>query len=211
MISFTIPTYSMSNSEFFLRRNLDSIRSQSFKDFEVVVTDNSTDHLIEMICDGYKDLNIRYSKNPRKGMAQNTNEGIKLAKGDLIKILYQDDYLAHPDVLQDIVDVFSGQWLIMGADNNPSPYWTEDIETGNNKLGSPSALTIKNEDPLFFDENFGYALDCDYYKRMYAKYGPPVILEGACVNMGIGEHQATHLLSKAVKDGEFESLIKKHE
>lgn len=210
MISVIIPCYNMSNAEFFLKRNLDSLRTQTYKDFDVVVTDNSPDHLIERVCDGYKDLNLYYSRNPRKGMAQNTNEGIRRATGDLIKILYQDDYLTHEHVLEDIVDVFTGHWLVMGADNNPIPRWTDDIETGNNKLGSPSALTIKNDKPMLFDENLGYALDCDYYKRMYEKYGEPVILDGVCVNMGIGEHQATHILSKAVKDGEFDYLIQKY-
>jgi len=211
MISVVVPVYNMGNAEFFLKRNLDSLRKQTYKDFDVIVTDNSPDHLIERICDNYKGLNLYYKRNPRKGMAQNTNEGIKLATGDLIKILYQDDYLAHEHVLKDIIDVFTGHWLCMGADDNPKPYWTDDIETGNNKLGSPSALTIKNDNPMLFDENLGYALDCDYYKRMHEKYGEPVILEGVCVNMGIGEHQATQILSKAVKDGEFEYLIKKYE
>lgn len=214
-ISIIIPTYGMGRSEFFFERNLNSLVSQSFKDFEVVVTDNSADHLIDLICRRYKDLNIRYYRNPRRGMAINTNEGIKLAKGELIKILYQDDFLAHDDALKNIVEAFKGQWLATGCihDNGCNkhyPYYNDNIHFGVNTIGSPSVITVKNDNPMLFDENLGWLLDCDYYKRMYEEFGEPELLNEVNVILGIGEHQQTEILADAVKNKEHEYLNEKY-
>ena len=122
-----------------------------------------------------------------------------------------DDWFAHKNALRDIIDNFEGNWLITGVDNNLSPYWTDDIHLGVNKLGSPSALTILNKNPLMFDEKLGWLLDCDYYRRMYDLYGPPKILDGVNVNMGIGEHQATNLMSDITKTKEYSYMLNKYD
>lgn len=208
-ISIALPIHSMKNASHFLQRCLDSIIDQTYEDFEVVITDNSDDDKLEKLIRTYG-MPIRYSKNPRKGMAQNTNEVIKRSTGDLIKILYMDDYLAHNNALQDIVDIFRGYWLITGTDNNRNPHWTDDIETGNNKLGSPSALTILNKTPLLFDENMTWLLDCDYYKRMHFLYGEPDILKNKNVIIGTGTHQITHLLTDEDKHKEEDYMKEKY-
>lgn len=184
-ISVVIPIHDMKNGDKFLWRLINSLMEQTFKDFELVITKEGK-------------------------MAENTNAGIKQARGELIKILYLDDYLAHPDALQEIVDNFQGRWLITGSDDNPNPMWTDDIETGNNKLGSPSALTILNNYPISFDVSMSWLLDCDYYRRMYDKYGEPVILNGVHVNLGKGEHQMTHILTDSEKKGERQYMKKKY-
>lgn len=183
-ISCVIPIHNMKGGADFLWKTINSLMEQTFQDFEIVI--------------------VKEGK-----MAENTNAGIKRARGELIKILYLDDHLAHKDALKDIVEAFKGQWLINGTHNNPNPYWTHDIETGNNKLGSPSALTIRNDNPLLFDEKMTWLLDCDYYRRMYDKYGPPEILEGVHVNLGIGDHQMTNLIGDEVKQKEHKYMNKK--
>jgi hypothetical protein len=185
-LSVVIPIHNMKGGAEFLWKTINILMEQSFQDFEIVITKQGT-------------------------MPQNTNAGIKRSKGEIIKILYLDDTLAHKDALKDIVESFKGHWLITGVDNNPYPYWTDDIETGNNKLGSPSALTILNDNPLLFDENMTWLLDCDYYKRMYEKYGEPQILDGVNVNMGIGDHQVSAILTEGDKIGEEDYMKKKYD
>lgn len=184
-LSVVIPIHDMQNGAEFLWRSINSLMEQSFQDFEII------------ICKSGK-------------MAENTNYGIRKARGELIKILYLDDYLAHKDSLKDQIEAFKGQWLICGTEDNPIPYFTNDIEIGNNKLGSPSALMIKNEDPLLFDENMSWLLDCDYYKRMYDKYGEPEILDGVHVILGKGLHQMTNILTDRQKMSEEDYLKQKY-
>jgi len=187
MISICIPYYSkMTNADFFLKRCIESIEKQTYKNVEIVVTDEGN-------------------------APHNTNLAISKAKGEIIKILFMDDYLTHDNVLQEIIDNFKGQWLVSGSDNNQYPYYTGDIHQGNNKLGSPSALTIRQGTEITFDENLVWLFDCDYYKRMYKLYGEPVIIKGNHITQGIGEHQATNNISKEIKGREFYLMKEKYD
>lgn len=215
-ISVVIPTHDMANKEFFLRRSLDALWGQTFQDFEIIVSDNSDDDVLKVICDHYK-TGIRYFKNPLKGMAQNTNFAMGKAEGKLIKILYLDDYLAHKSALQDIWDHFDGHWLATGClhdegkgAHHPHEPSMEGIEQGQNTIGSPSVITLLNEGHLKFDENMTWLLDCDLYQRYYKQYGYPVLLNKANGVIGIHSGQATNLLSDRLKQDEQEYLMKKH-
>lgn len=200
-LSIVVPIHQMENGAFFLWRLVQSLMSQTFRDFELVIT--------------------------QKGlMAENTNAGIKRARGELIKILYLDDYLSHPKALQTIVDNFgdNDQWLVTGCVHQSTdgdlyedphsphyPEYTNDIHTGNNRIGSPSILTIRNEGHLLFDEKMSWLLDADLYKRYYEKYGPPKIIRDLGVVIGVGAHQTTHILTNKEKSSEHEYLNKKYE
>ena len=217
-LTVAIPTHSMADGDYFFKRLLDSLWNQTFQDFEIVVTDNSDDDVIKDICEFYK-TGINYFRNPRKGMAQNTNEAIKQSKGELIKILYLDDYLSNDWVLESIVDKFKGHWLVTACRHTTDgenffdthiPKYSADIHTGNNTIGSPSVLTIKNENPLLFDEEMTWLLDCDYYKRMYDLYGEPVIIKRVCTFIGIHDGQATVLMGDDKKAREYEYIQHKY-
>lgn len=192
-ISLAIPVHNMKNKDFFLKRLLKSVHAQSFQDFEIVITENGS-------------------------MAKNTNEAIKQSKGDLIKILYMDDYLSSKHSLQRIVEAFKGQWLATGCNHDDgktigSPhyaFYNEQIHKGNNTIGSPSVVTIKNGLGVYFDEHMTWLLDCDFYKRMYEKFGEPTILDDINVTIGIGEHQVTNILSGNQKRAEHSYLQRKY-
>jgi glycosyltransferase involved in cell wall biosynthesis len=197
MISLAIPVYEMPNKDFFLERCLNSIRSQSYQDFEIVITENG------------------------KGMASNTNEAIRQSKGDLIKILYMDDYLAHKDALKKIVEGFKGYWLATGClhDSNSKselfnphyPSYNDEIHLGKNTIGSPSVVTIKNGLDMYFDESMTWLLDCDFYRRLHDKYGEPTLLNDMNVAIGVGQHQATHIMGDEIKINEHEYMQKKYD
>ena len=215
-LTVAIPTHDMRDKEFFLRRCLDSLWTQTLQDFEIVVSDNSDDDILGDVCGFYGGIN--YFQNPRKGMAQNTNEAIKASSGSLIKILYMDDFLAHPDSLQKIWDKFDGHWLVSGCEHSYDgdvrfrphrPIWNDNIQI-ENTIGSPSVLTIKNEEPLLFDEEMQWLLDADYYRRCYDKWGLPTILKDINVCIGIGEHQLTNLMGDERKQQEVDYITKKY-
>lgn len=210
IFSICIPIHAMERGDFFLTRCLDSILDQTFTDYEVVITDNSDDDKLKKVFDTYAIKRVYY-RNPKKGMAPNTNEAMKRANGRLVKILYMDDYFAHKNALKDILEAFTGYWLITAVDNNLHPRYTTNIHMGNNHLGSPSALTIQRDKVMFFDEELSWLLDCDLYRRLYDKYGEPVILNKVNVNMGVHPGQMTNILSDDEKKLEEVYLLNKYD
>jgi glycosyltransferase involved in cell wall biosynthesis len=217
-LSVAIPTYSMNGSGVeMLRRSFDALSKQSFKDFEVIISDNSEDDFIFDLCKEYMPkIPIFYFRNPDKGMATNTNFAMGLCQGEIIKILYQDDYLAHEDSLKLISDSFKGNWLATGCIHKKDilsdphyPSYNAEIYKGNNTIGSPSVLTIRNEDIIYFDEKMTWLLDCDYYARMYKKHGNPDFLFDLNVVMGIHKNQVTNMLADSIKRSELDYMLKK--
>lgn len=220
-ISIAIPAHDMANKAFFLRRSLDAMAQQTFNDFEIVVTDNSEDDvLFDVLKENYRFWNFRYLKNPIKGMAQNTNCAIKESWGEIIKVLYLDDFLAHRNSLLDIHKSFdeNTQWLVTACDHDIGNNMRTNIhyasffpEDEDNMIGSPSVLAIRNnEDKIYFDESMTWLLDFDYYKRLHAKYGFPTYLHSPNVVIGIHQGQATHLLSDELKLKERVYVNTKH-
>lgn len=91
------------NIENFIQRAIESVETQTFKNFEViVVNDCSTDSTEEKIldfCEKYKDIiYISHKENKKAGGARNT--ALELAKGEYIVFLDGDDYLADKYVLE---------------------------------------------------------------------------------------------------------------
>lgn len=199
-ISICIPTWEARGKGVeLLIRCLDSVKKQNFKDYEIVISDDSEDGKISNLCDNYT---VRYIRNfYNKGMAENTNYAIKEAKGDLIKILYQDDWLEEDNYLQVLSDNFKSQdnWLITASSNNPSPHFKD---WNQNTLGSPSALSIRNDNPLLF-KSLKFFLDLEFYQRMFKKFGDPKILTNIKVGIGLGEWQETNNLTKEQLEADY--------
>ena len=90
--SIVIPTY---NSSLTISRTLDSIRQQSFKDFEVIIVDdNSSDRerLVDVINTYKYELNIKIELSDRKlNGAGARNLGIIKSRGFYVAFLDSDD------------------------------------------------------------------------------------------------------------------------
>ncbi len=102
IISIIIPIY---NSESYLRKCLDSILSQTHKDFEVIlVNDGSTDQS-DNLCKKYSatDSRIRYYKKENGGVSSARNVGLKNAKGRWCTFVDSDDML-YPDAISSILE-----------------------------------------------------------------------------------------------------------
>jgi glycosyltransferase involved in cell wall biosynthesis len=93
-VSIGMPVY---NGERHIEAALDSILSQSYSDFELIVSDNaSTDRTAE-ICRTYseQDRRIRYFRNEENlGAAKNYNRVFELSSGEYFKWAAHDDVLA---------------------------------------------------------------------------------------------------------------------
>jgi glycosyltransferase involved in cell wall biosynthesis len=224
LVSIVIPTYEMlGEGLFYLDLSLKKIVDQTYKNIEVIISDHSIDTNLEKLTTDYtSQLNIKYFKNNnnRGSSSANINNGIINCSGSIIKILMQDDYFYEKTAIESIVNIFNENeninWLVTGCvyggkngvvRGSMFPYYTEDIILGNNKIGSPSVLTIKNENPIYFNNDLLWMMDCDYYKKLYDRYGNPFILNSHQVFITQHEHQLTSLLSYERKNKEVE-LIK---
>jgi len=98
--SIIIPTY---NSADKLKRALDSIDKQSFKDFEVIVSDDgSLDHTKQIIDGFFAKFHLEYIWGENwGGPARPRNKGIKIAQGEYIAFLDADDWW-YPNKLLEI-------------------------------------------------------------------------------------------------------------
>lgn len=92
-ISFSVimPTY---NQCAFIRRAIQSLLSQSYKQWElIIVNDGSTDETENYISDYINDSRISYIKNDANtGLGHAINQGLDLAKYDYIAYLPSDDF-----------------------------------------------------------------------------------------------------------------------
>ncbi len=100
MFSIIIPTY---NSVKTLGKTLDSITSQTFKDYEIVIVDGkSTDGTIELVKAYEGKCHINFISEKDKGIYDAMNKGIALAKGNWVYFLGSDDYLYSNVVLEKV-------------------------------------------------------------------------------------------------------------
>ena len=221
-----MPTYeSFGRGTEFLEFQFQKFRDQTYKDFEVVISDHSKDNNIENLCKKYDSiLNINYARNEenRGNFTDNTNRAMKRCKGDVIKILFQDDFLWDEYSLEKINEAFdeNTNWLVTSCEHTHDgvnfhrrhdPRYSEDIYTGNNTIGNPSVLSIRrNKDMLFFDARMLWTVDVDYYKRLYDKFGAPTILNDITVVIRLWDKQLTHLIPPQMKQREVALSIEKH-
>lgn len=97
----------MYNGENYLRESLESLLAQTFKDFELIISDNASTDTTPQICEAYaaKDSRIRYYRNEKNlGGAVNMNLTITMARGQYFKLAAHDDNCA-PGFLARCVEV----------------------------------------------------------------------------------------------------------
>jgi teichuronic acid biosynthesis glycosyltransferase TuaG len=88
-VSIIITTY---NREKYLSETIDSIISQTFIDYELIVVDNYSNYDIQVSINNYNDNRIRLYQNNNNGIiAINRNFGIKHARGEFIAFCDDDD------------------------------------------------------------------------------------------------------------------------
>ena len=93
MISIIVPVY---NSELYLAECLESIKNQTYKDFEVVLyNDGSTDNS-KKICERFlhKDNRFKYYEQENQGPGTTRNNALKKASGDYICFVDSDDIVS---------------------------------------------------------------------------------------------------------------------
>lgn len=100
-LSIIVPVY---NVERYLNRCIDSILSQSFQDFELILVNDGSIDESGRICDKYAqiDKRIRVIHKENGGVSQARNVAISVAIGKYIAFVDSDDYIS-PNMYENLV------------------------------------------------------------------------------------------------------------
>jgi len=188
LVSVIIPTY---NRGWILKEAVDSVLSQDFTDFELIVVDDGSTDNTQYILNSYK-KDIIVLKQNNKGVSSARNRGIASASGKYIAFLDSDDFWL-PQKLSTQLDFFNTnpealicqteeKWIRKGVRVNPKNRHRK--LSGNIFeqsiylcLVSPSAVMLKRnlfEKTGMFDENLPACEDYDMWLRVSCRY--PVFL-----------------------------------
>ena len=183
-IGICIPTFEHAE---LLERALDSIRIQSYKEYIVIISDDSKSECIKELVNQYDDINLHYFCNEYSlGTSSNLNRALSYAimmNVDYIKILFQDDWFSREDSLEIMIrklESSNAEVLFVGDyENYPNRRYSRVMEQkklerikrkpftlfSGNFIGAPSVVMYKTCD-IMFDPEFTWLLDVDFYFRL---------------------------------------------
>jgi glycosyltransferase involved in cell wall biosynthesis len=187
-LSIVIPTI---NEKENLERLLSQIKNQSFKDYEIIVSDAGSN-------DGTLDVARLFRCKITKGglPAKGRNEGAKIAKGELILFIDSDDIILSNDFLDKALNEFEKRNLgiatfplfIQGNKFDKFIYflYNKFVKTFQRIIPIASNIILVKRDIHFkikgFDEEVRIAEDVDYTKRAakvcafgFIDINPPVL------------------------------------
>jgi len=172
---------------------LDSILIQDFNDYEVVITDDSSDNGVEDIAKEYSHkMYLKYFRNTlRLGSPENWNESIRLAEGEYIKPMHHDDWFADQGALRKFVamlevhphadfafcstqniDREGGEASIHSLTAHQLQMVRENPECLFYKklgIGAPSVTIFRRSSNISFDKNLKWFVDIDFYIRLLSR------------------------------------------
>lgn len=101
-VSVIVPVYNVAD---YLKRGIESILSQSFQDFEIILVDDGSIDLSGKICDEYasSDSRIQVIHKDNGGVSSARNAGLDMASGEWAYFMDPDDELVS-DALSTLVD-----------------------------------------------------------------------------------------------------------
>lgn len=229
--SIAIPTYEFNGKGVeYLTQNFEILEKQTFKNFEVVISDDSNNQEIKNLCINWSNrLSIKYFLNQKHNYnshSPNINNALINCSGKWIKILFQDDFLYDLKSLE-----LQHDFIINNNNNNLNwfftnfyhsydgknlynlyhPSWNNLVWLGHNTLGGPSGLTIKNNNTPKFDENLIWLMDCDFYQKLFLIYGEPFIYNSVTVVNRTSPDQLTTTINQNIKNKDIKIVTKKYD
>ena len=228
-VSICITTY---NRVSYLNRLLDSIAEQTFRDFDIWITDNSETTVVKDFVASYQQkLPINYHKNvPAVGMTENWNTCMAMAAGEWIKLIHDDDWFNGPDALAGFMSMTDkGSRFIFCArqDYNEDTREYKEVKISkerfdevaryplllfaDNYLGQPSGLMFHSSVKEYYDPRLKWYVDIEYYLS-FLKKESAVYMNAPLINVSYNDSQMTNycINNPQVVVPEFFYVLKKH-
>lgn len=201
-ISVVIPAYEMHGVGVkYIKELLESIKSQTYTNFEVIVADHSVNSEIELVSQNWPfDIKHFYNERGRGNASVNMNEGLKRASGDIIKIMHMDDLFCNNNAFKLISESISEKykWGVVGFNHviEPDPALVGET-IGVDGCPSTSFFIRNVSEPDLFDENLVIINDKDMHTRLKIKYGEMAIISEMCVTIRMHEYNFAKEKSQA--------------
>ena len=139
-VSLIIPVY---NAEKTLDRCIESIQSQTFTDWEIILIDDGSQDKSADICDKYaiSDTRIHVFHQKNGGVSSARNTGIRTAKGqylmfidsdDTIEVTFLADYIAAIQSMK--ADVVVGGYTLIDKNEKKSVYYPPQKKVFHNEI-----------------------------------------------------------------------------
>lgn len=177
-ISIIIATFNAAKT---LRKALDSVLNQTYKDWECIIVDGaSKDNTISIVKEYVqKDTRFRYISEPDKGIFDAYNKGWKIAKTEWVYYLGADDVLL-PESLKEVMsgtissaDILYGNINIVFPDKSVKTIHPYRISMLRHKMFiSHQAIVMRRrvvEDMGGFNLQYPIAADFDLLQRCFLK------------------------------------------
>ena len=144
-VSVIIPTYNYAQ---YLPEAIESVLTQDFGDFELIIADDASSDNTTQLCEAYaaRDSRIRFfGHETNKGMVENWNWCLSKVRGDYVKPLLGDDALNHDSVLRLMVEelenhpdvsLITSARLLIDEKSEPIGVWGP-LGIGNKKIAGP--------------------------------------------------------------------------
>lgn len=139
LVSIGIPTYNRANS--YLRYALRSAVNQTYKDIEIIVSDNCSPDNTESVVKEFDDTRIRYYKQKENiGPVNNRNFCIEQSRGDYFVMLLDDDLIDDDFIstCMDAVKCHHGQPGVILTGAREIDFAGKVLSTSRNMLGGCS-------------------------------------------------------------------------
>lgn len=120
MVSVIVPIY---NSDKYLKRCLNSIIGQTYRDIEVILVDDGSADASWGICEKYASIDSRISviHQAHEGVSSARNKGLEVACGEWIAFVDSDDWL-EPDYVSTLLQYSNDQDVVISGYPNNETY-----------------------------------------------------------------------------------------
>lgn len=215
-VSVCIPAFHNVES---VKRLLASIEKQTFRDYEVIITDDSGDDAVKKLAEE-KEYVTYYKNEMRLGAAANWNEAVRRSSGEYVKLMHHDDWFTEENSLAEFVRMleehpeadlaFSGTRQVQDGEDAGYDRAISEKDAGllkkdyrnlflGNTIGAPSAVIVRRsaiagrngQKGIEYEEALTWLVDLEYDMQILAQNPCFVYTEKPLVTIGMGENQLT--------------------
>lgn len=209
LLSICIPAFKRPEQ---MKRLLDSLSQQTFKDFEVIVADDTPGNEVIEVVSNFPGLPIQYYKNePAAGMPGNWNGVMQKATAPWIQLMHADDWYVSPGSLAAFAEVCkrtSNSFIFCASrEINKEGRISKTLQLNTSRLdslkadpyhlvydnviGHPSVVLHKKDSNIQYNIAFRWVVDIDYYLRYLHQHPDFDYINEPLINIGIDEEQVS--------------------